>query len=167
MWASQPNISWRSISSIYFLQIFMLFSLFVLASLLLPVNHLKRENLNLLLIKIRNANDFHPTTANTMNCRCRLLWFCYQICLKNTREIRVISFLSLECKKDRIEIDFKALFTGTLNVKLGYFHENEKNKGKEECALIWKFQIDVDEIIIKVIYSICCIFYTLLTSNDM
>ena len=83
------------------------------------------------------------------------------------REIRVISFVSLECKKHRIEIDFKALFTGTLNVKLGYFHENEKNKGKEECALIWKFQIDVDEIIIKVIYSICCTFYTLLTSNDM
>ena len=84
--------------------------------------------------------------------------------LKNRRDI---SFVSLECKKHRIEIDFKALFTGTLNVKLGYFHENEKNKGKEECALIWKFQIDVDEIIIKVIYSICCIFYTLLTSNDM
>ena len=66
MWASQPNISSRSISSIYFPQIFMLFSLFVFASLLLPVNHLTRENLNLLLIKIRNANDFHPTTSNTM-----------------------------------------------------------------------------------------------------
>lgn len=81
--------------------------------------------------------------------------------------MRGILFLLLECKKHMIEKDFKTLFTGTLNVKLGYLHENEKNKEKEECALTWKFQIDVDEIIIKVIYSICCIFYTLLTSNDM